>query len=209
MITVLIVEDQLDYQLYLKTIINSSSNLKCLGLVRMGADAIDLIKKLKPNIVLMDIGLPDMSGLECISILMPLCPEVKFMVCTIHDEDENVFEALKIGAKSYILKQSKPYQIIDAIEDLHNGNSPISGSIARKVLNYVAEMNSEKKGTEDYNMTASESKILQQLSKGYSYQEIADLLFVSKKTIKWHIYNIYKKLHASNRTEALNKYFKN
>lgn len=209
MITVLIVEDQLDHQIYLNTIVSSDSTLKCLGVIRQGNDAIKEIMTLKPNVVLLDLGLPDMSGIECIIKLKDKVPTVKFMVCTVHEEDEHIFEALKAGAHSYIVKRSKPYQILDAIKELHNGETPISSCIARKILNAMPKETNNEPEKAEFNITTKEADILKLLSKGHSYQEIADMSFISVKTMKWHVYNIYKKLHADNRTEALNKYFRN
>jgi DNA-binding NarL/FixJ family response regulator len=209
MITVLIVEDQLEHQMYLNTIVSSDSDLKCLGVYRNGIEAMKEILAKRPHIVLMDIGLPDISGIECILKLKDKVPDVKFMVCTVHEEDENVFEALKAGAHSYIVKKSKAYQILDAIKELYNGEMPISSCIARKMLNHIPQENSNVEAQSSFHITAKESDILKLLSKGHSYQQIADLSFVSIKTTRRHIYNIYKKLHADNRTEALNKFFKN
>ena len=207
MISVFIVDDIQEHQLYLKTILESNGEMKFLGSSATGADAINSIQQLQPNIVLMDIGLPDISGINCIRQLKPNCPEVKFMICTVHEEDNNVFEALKVGANGYILKNSKAYQIVDAIKDVFKGDSPISSSIARKILLHLPKTEDEKKAPSDYHITPKEAEILNLLAKGKSYQEISDLLFVSIKTVKWHIFNIYKKLHADNRTEALNNYF--
>lgn len=208
MISVLIVEDQLDHQMYLNTIVSSDTELKCLGIIRNGNEAIKEIIARRPNVVLMDIGLPDMSGIECILKLREKVTDVKFMVCTVFEEDENIFEALKAGARSYIVKKSKPYQILDAIKELHNGEMPISSCIARKILNTLPKKADNGPATVEYKITSKQEEILELLSKGYCYKEIADKCFISPKTLKWHIYNIYKKLHADNRVEAINKYFK-
>ncbi|MFA6058311.1 MAG: response regulator transcription factor [Taibaiella sp.] len=208
MISVLIVEDQLDHQIYLNTIVSSDAELKCLGIIRNGNEAIKEIIAQKPDIVLMDIGLPDMSGIECILKLRPKVPEVKFMVCTVYEEDESIFEALKAGAHSYIVKRSKPYQILDAIKELYNGERPISSCIAKKILNALPKETDNGPARLEYKITSKQEDILKFLAKGYSYQEIADKCFISPKTLKWHVHNIYKKLHADNRMEAVNKYFK-
>lgn len=209
MASILIVEDEIDHQHYLNTVIDSHSGFKNLGVIKFGRDAIKYISENRPDVVLIDIGLPDISGIDCIASLTPLYPKIKFLVCTIHEEDENVFDALKAGASGYILKKSKPYQIIDAIKEIHKGETPISPAIASKILNLL---NLKKEPTEtnpeQYKMTPKQIEILNELSKGSSYIEIADALFISIKTLKWHINKIYKKLHASNRTEALNAYFK-
>lgn len=207
MISVLIVEDQIEHQMYLNTIVNSDSELKCLGIVRNGLEAIKDIIKLQPNVVLIDIGLPDISGIECIKQSKMKCLNTKFMICTVNEEDEKIFEALKVGAHSYIVKRSKPYQIIDAIKSVYSGETPISSSIATKILAMIPKEEEKNVKRKDYNITPKENEILKLLSVGHSYQEISDLLYISIKTLKWHIHNIYNKLHADNRTEALNKYF--
>lgn len=206
MINVVIVEDLPIHQLYLKTIIDQDEQLCCLDVFDNGRDAIENIPDLNPHVVLIDLGLNDMNGIECITRLSKICPDIKFMVCTVHDEDENVFEALKSGANSYILKKSKPYQIIDAIIEMHEGGSPISSDIARKVLNQLPKIKSESTN-DSYHITPREKEILNLLSRGLSYQEVADELYISVKTLKKHTYNIYQKLNAGNRTEALNRFF--
>lgn len=207
MISVIIVEDEQDHQLYLNTIINSQPGFTNMGIIRLGSDAIKEIAKKLPDVVLIDIGLPDMSGIQCISRLKPICPNTNFLVCTIHEEDENVFEAIKAGASGYIVKKSKPYQIVDAIKEVHKGEIPISAVIASKIISFLNLKTEEKQEPPQYKMTPKQIEILQELSKGAAYTEIADTLFISIKTLKWHINKIYKKLHASNRTEALNNYF--
>lgn len=206
MINIVIVEDLPIHQLYFKTIIDLDAQLCCLEVFDNGRDAILNIPNLNPHVVLIDLGLNDISGIECIAQLSKICPETKFMVCTVHDEDENVFEALKSGANSYILKKSKPYQIIDAIIEMHDGGSPISSDIARKVLNQLPKTKAESIDT-SYHITPREKEILNLLSRGLSYQEAADELYISVKTLKKHTYNIYQKLNAGNRTEALNRFF--
>ncbi len=207
MITVFIVENLLEHQIYLNTVIETDPALKCAGIAKSGYEAIHAITKLQPNIVLIDIGLPDISGIECIVRLKRICPPVKFMIYTVHEEDELVFEALKAGANGYLLKTSKPYQIIDAIKELHQGGAPLSSTIAQKILRELPQ-NKQAPHPEGHNITPKEHDILNLLSKGHSYQEASDLLFVSIKTFRWHIHNIYQKLHANNRTEALNRYYK-
>jgi len=212
MIKILIVEDQIEHQQYFKSIILSNPNFKYLGIIRNGKEAIKEIQSLKPDVVIMDLGLPDISGIECIRQLKPLELDTKFMVCTINEEDDSIFEALKAGANSYIVKKSKPYQIIDAIMEVFEGEMPISSCIATKILNYMPE---EKEGEEKieeqeapYSITQKEAELLKLLAKGHSYKEISDAMAIKVTTIKWHVYNIYKKLQAKNRTEAINKYFK-
>ncbi|MNU20668.1 Response regulator protein VraR [compost metagenome] len=207
MIKVIIVEDQPEHQYNFKTIINNSKLFNCIGVYSNGKDAIEGILNYKPDVVIMDIGLPDISGVECIRTLKPLVKRIKFMACTVFEDDANIFEALKAGADSYITKRSRPYQIIDALQEMYNGDMPVSSCIATKLLNYLPQ----EEGTEklDYVITKQESNILGLLAKGYIYQEIADELMIKKTTLKWHIYNIFIKMRVKNRTEAINKYFSN
>ncbi|MNT29269.1 Chemotaxis protein CheY [compost metagenome] len=137
MVTLIIVEDQPEHQNHFIRIINNSQLFNCIGIYGNGADAIEGIINYKPDVVIMDIGLPDVSGVECIKTLKPLVEDVKFMVCTVFEDDANIFEALKAGASSYMVKRSKPYQIIDALLEMHNGDMPISSCIATKLLNYL------------------------------------------------------------------------
>lgn len=213
MIRVFIVEDLPEHQLFLQTIVKSSSELDCVGVAADGHSALRSIRKQAPDVVLMDIGLPDISGIECIQLLRGELPQTRFMVCTVHEEDENLFDALKAGAHSYMLKKSKPYQILDAIREVYEGMFPISSCIAGKMLHYLDFQRIEtlhkgkaQKQTE-YKLTSKEHQILIELAKGFSYQEVAESVSIAITTLKWHIYNIYRKLHADNRTEALNKYF--
>lgn len=219
MIKILIVEDQIEHQQYLKTIVLSNAQFKYLGIIRNGLEAIKEIQLQKPDVVIMDIGLPDISGIDCIRQLKPLCPDTKFMVCTVNEEDELIFDALKAGAHSYIVKKSKPYQIIDAITEVHAGEMPISSCIATKILNYMPQSKgqegsgiarNEEANTDETTekITPKEAELLKLLAQGCSYKEICELHEIKITTIKWHIYNIYKKLQARNRTEAINKYFK-
>lgn len=204
MIAVFIVEDNPDIQLLLQTIVGQDDGYACVGVVATGTEALDKIPELLPDVVLMDIGLPDISGIDCVRKLKVLCPNVEFIMCTIYDEDEKVFESLEAGANSYILKKSKPELLRTAIREVHEGGSPMSSDIARKI---VAKMQRKGQVRTNYGITPREVDVLTMLSKGLTYQEVADGLFISVKTLKKHIYNIYSKLHVDNKVEALNKFF--
>jgi DNA-binding NarL/FixJ family response regulator len=208
MITVLIVEDLIDHQAYLRMAVDCDAGIRCAGIAGNGTDAIRKAAALKPDVILLDIGLPDMNGIECMMKIMEgqWC-DARFVICTIHEEDEFVFEALKAGAHSYITKKSAPYQIADAIKDVHKGERPISSSIATKILAQMPMLRQRKAEAPTANLTTKEQDILKLLSKGLSYQEVADSAAITVKTLKWHIHNIYNKLQADNRTEAINKYF--
>ncbi len=205
LITVCIVEDRKDIRESLKILINEPDDCACIADFSTGEDALKQIPELQPDVVLMDIDLPGINGIECIRQLKPLCPGVQFMICTIYDEDEKIFEALAAGANSYILKRSDSDTLINSIKDLHNGGSPMSSDIARKIVRQFQKVSSSEK--ENYHLTEREKEILELLARGLTYQQAADKICISGKTIKKHVYNIYEKLHVSSRTEAVNKYF--
>ncbi len=205
LITVCIVEDKKDIRESLKILINDDLDCSCIGEFENGETAIISIPELQPDVVLMDIGLPGINGIETIRKLKPLCPRVQFMICTVYDEDEKIFDALAAGANSYLLKRSDSHTLINSIKDLNNGGSPMSSDIARKiVLQFQKTTVSEK---DVYHLTEREKEILELLAKGLTYQQAADTIFISGKTIKKHVYNIYEKLHVNSRTEAVNKYY--
>ena len=205
-ITVCIVEDRIDIREALFSLVDNQPNCSVIGAFENGEDALKAIPDLQPNVVLMDIDLPKMNGIECIRLLKPKCPRVQFMICTVYDEDEKVFEALRTGANGYILKRSPPARLLEAIVELYHGGSPMSSDIARKIV-LSFQHKPEEKIQEEFHITPREQEILQQLSKGLSYQELADKLFISSKTVRKHIFNIYEKLHVNSRMEAVNKYF--
>lgn len=204
-IHVCLVEDRSEIRESLELLINSSESCICIKSFENAESALEFIPELIPDIVLMDIDLPGMNGIECIRRLKAQCPSIQFMICTIYDEDEKIFDALSAGANAYILKKSKSDILIKSIEDLYQGGSPMSSDIARKVVLQFQKPISNN--AELYKLTKREVEILDELSRGYSYQQVADNLFISPKTLKKHVYNIYEKLHASSRTEALNKFF--
>jgi two-component system, NarL family, response regulator LiaR len=205
LITICIVEDRKDIRESLKILVSEPADCACIADFSNGEDALKQIPELQPDVVLMDIDLPGMNGIDCIRQLKPLCPGVQFMICTVYDEDEKIFDALAAGANSYILKRSDSDTLINSIRDLHNGGSPMSSDIARKIVRQFQKALPAEK--EDYHLTEREKEILELLAKGLTYQQAADKIFISGKTIKKHVYNIYEKLHVNSRTEAVNKYY--
>jgi two-component system, NarL family, response regulator LiaR len=207
MIKIVIVEDIPTHQEFLKSILKEEDGFSCIATIDNAKEAIFRIPDLAPDIVLIDLGLPDLDGVECIAQLVKLCPLTKFMVLTVYQDDNHIFEALKAGAKGYLLKRSKPQQIIEAIQDISSGGASISSEIAIKLLNLLPELKSH---TTDASLGISkrEKEILEYLAKGNTYDEIASQLFISINTLKSHVYRIYTKLNVDNRTEAINKYFR-
>jgi DNA-binding NarL/FixJ family response regulator len=204
-ITVSIVEDTEDIREALRVLLDGSPGFEC---VHVYADAEEALKDMSSkdiDIVLMDIGLPGMDGIECMKTLKPGMPKAQFMMYTVYDDDDNIFNALQSGASGYILKRTYPAQVLEAIRELHGGGSPMSSEIARRVIYYMHNKGKTAKAVEL--LTERETEILDFLAKGYLYKEIAAELFISTSTVKQHIHNIYGKLHVQTRTEALNKAF--
>jgi len=158
----------------------------------------------QPGIVIMDINLPGMNGIECIRKVKNQCPKTQFIMFTIYEDDEKVFEALMAGASGYLLKKTALEKICDSLVELSEGGSPMSTQIARKVIN---RLRSSQSTGEFETLSARENEVLQFLAKGLLYKEIADKLSISPSTVRQHIHNIYDKLHVQNRAEAINKVY--
>jgi DNA-binding NarL/FixJ family response regulator len=203
-IEVAIVEDEHQIRESLAILINGSEGYGCTHTYSTGESAILEIPKLKIDVVLMDIHLPGIDGISTVAQLKPLCPEVQFLMCTSFEDTESVFKALKAGATGYLTKTTQPSKILDAIIDAYKGGAPMSSHIARKV---VASFHQTEENSELRKLTDREKQILQLLSQGLRYKEIADQLFISTETVRTHIHNIYEKLQVNSRTDALNKTF--
>ena len=204
LIKIAIVEDNSDIQELLLDIFTTQKNFSVTGVFDNKTSALKNLPLSKPDIVLMDIGLPDGSGIECIKELKLRFPEIEFMVCTSFEDDKTVFEALEAGASSYILKRSKPEFIISAVKELYTGGSPMNPDIARILVNRL--FNNKKLNGASV-LTQREYEIMKLLAEGNLYKEIADRLEISINTLKAHCYNIYQKLHVNNKTEAIIKVF--
>jgi len=204
-ITVAIVEDLDEVRDGLKNFISLSSDFKILDTFKTAEEALHDIPKLQPDVVIMDINLPGMNGIECIRQVKAKSPRTQFMMFTVYENDEKVFEALKAGASGYLLKNTGLVQLIESLKELYNGGSPMSANIARKLVTVFRREQKETANLET--LSNRENEILQFLSKGLLYKEIADQLSISVSTVRQHIHHIYEKLHVQNRTEAINKAF--
>jgi DNA-binding NarL/FixJ family response regulator len=209
-ITVCIVDDNKDIRSALEQIIIMSDGYKLLAAFETAEDAIQTIPHLKPNVVLMDINLGEGdSGIDCVKRLKADNPEILFMMCTVYEDDEKIFEALSAGASGYILKKTAPQKLLEAIRELQEGGAPMSSQIARKVV--AAFRNKPVEATTEFpelsKLSNREKEILEHLAKGLLYKEIAATLFISQETVRKHVYHIYEKLHVNNRVEAINKFF--
>ena len=200
MINIAIVEDEDEVREGLAMLINGSEGFRCVQRYSSAEKALPDIVKNKPDVVLMDINLPGMSGIECMRQLKARQPGLPIMVLTVYDDDEKIFESLKAGASGYLLKKTPPAKILEAIVELYNGGSPMSSRIARKVVQTFQAIgpSSEETG----NLSKREHEILFYLAKGYRYKEIAEALFISIETVRTHLRNIYEKLHVRSRSEA-------
>jgi NarL family two-component system response regulator LiaR len=204
MITVSIVEDNEQFRDALETIITGQNEFALIGSYASAEKAIVALPENPPDILICDISLPGMRGTELIVRMKDKLTQTQFMVCSIHDDNDTIFEALKCGASGYILKDPiTADEIVKAIRDLYNGGSPMSPFIARKVISSF-----QKPTTSDVHSVLSqrEKEVLELLSKGLLYKEIAQQLGVGSETVKKHLKNIYQKLHVQNKIEALNKF---
>lgn len=201
MICVSIAEDLPEIRNALEQLIKAQSNMLLTSSSPNAEEAAIAIINTQPDVVIMDINMPGMSGIECIRKIKADCPGTQFMIFTIYENDEKIFDAIAAGASGYLLKKTPPDKMIEAIKELHNGGSPMSSMVARKVIGHF---NESKKKACDY-LTNKENEILVLLSKGFLYKEIAMKLSITIGTVTQHIHNIYEKLHVSNKTEAINK----
>ena len=215
-ISVCIVDDNKDIRSALEQIILMADGYTLTGSFADAEEALQKIPLVKPNVVLMDINLGDgENGIDCVRQLKPLYPEILFMMCTIYEEDEKIFEALKAGANGYILKKTAPGKLLDSLRELYEGGAPMSSQIARKVVNAFqlgGAANADASATAAAAKTISilsnrENEILELLAQGMLYKEIAGRLFISQETVRKHVYHIYEKLHVNNRVEAINKFY--
>ena len=210
-ISVCIVDDNKELRNALEEIISMSEGYRCAGTISNAEDAINRLPILRPDVVLMDINLGTVeNGIDVVRILKPRVPGLNFIMCTVYEENEKIFEALSAGASGYILKKTDPARMLAAIRELYEGGSPMSSEIARKVVAAFQEQQSHpEKNTKKLDvLSRRENEILELLSRGLMYKEIAIQLFLSAETVRKHVYHIYEKLHVTNRVSAVNKYYR-
>ncbi|MBI4427940.1 MAG: response regulator transcription factor [Ignavibacteriales bacterium] len=203
-IRIAIVEDNDKIRDGLEVLLNGSPEFSCVATYGTAEEALKYLPAKKPDVVLMDIGLPRMSGIECVEKLKQILPEIQVMMLTVYEDDDRVFKSLVAGATGYVLKNTMPAQLFEAIRDLHNGGSPMSNVIGRKVVQAFQQMGSSSKDLE--NLSERENEILSYVAKGYRDKEVADKFFISPDTVRKHLRNIYQKLHVRSRTEAVLKF---
>lgn len=201
-IKIMLVEDHPDFRESLAFLLNSNDQFICHSYARV-EDAINDIRIFQPDLMLMDINLNGMSGIEGTAIIKEKFPDIQIMMCTVYEDDNKIFEALKAGASGYLQKRASIDEIFKSITELHNGGSPMSSSIARRVVASFSKKAED--GASSQLLSDRENQILELLAKGYRVKEIADQLFVSFNTVRTHIRNIYEKLQVRSRIEAVNK----
>ncbi len=201
-----IIEDKADLREAMNMMIELSAAYQLGGSFSNAEEALKKIPDILPDIVLMDINLPGMSGIGCVNSLKTRFPDMLFLMCTGYEDEDKIFDSLKAGASGYILKTEGPVKIIESIDELVAGGSPMSGSIARKV---VASFNHLEKENELLtNLSEREKDVLENLAKGLISKEVADVLHISNGTVRKHVQNIYKKLQVNTRVEAVNLFLK-
>jgi len=205
-IKIAIVEDIEEVIEGLTPFIQQETDLELIAVYRTAEAASLELPIINPDIVIMDINLPGITGTECIKRVRLTSPKIQFLMFTVYDNNDQVFEALQAGAHGYILKKTPPLQIIESIKELHAGGSPMSSSIARKLVTHFQEKQKIQQ-PDNAILTTREKEVLDNLSKGLLYKEIADLLGISFHTVRQHIGKIYEKLHVQNKTEAINKVY--
>jgi DNA-binding NarL/FixJ family response regulator len=204
MISVSIVDDEAGLRQSIVTFINGASGFKCLSAYPSAEAALENLPKERPDVVLMDINLAGTSGIECVAKLKIAAPEIQIVMFTVYEDTAQIFQALSAGASGYLLKRSTPVKLLEAICDVHAGGSPMSSSIARKVVASFQKPGQPARGSN--HLSGREQSILECLSKGLTYQQTADQLAISIGTLRTHVRRIYEKLHVHARTAAVAKY---
>lgn len=206
MLKVAIVEDNNTLRNSLENLFNRTDGMKCVASLGNLMNVVSELSKADPNIVLMDIGLPNISGIEGVRTVKANFPEIQIMMFTVFEDDDSIFDAIKAGASGYLLKKSAPDEILEAIRELHQGGAPMSPIIARKV---VTSFQTHQNSVQEYELTVREKEILYALVDGLSYKKIADKYCVSISTVRTHICSIYQKLHVHTKAQAVARVLKN
>jgi len=203
-INVAVVEDNRGTRESLVELLGRSAGLCCVGAHATGEDALRDLPGQQPDVVLMDINLPGMSGVECVAKLKERSPKTQILMLTTYEESDLIFCSLRAGASGYLLKNMTPAELVQAVEQVHAGGSPMSMQIARKLVNFFQQIKQPVSDME--RLTKRETEILTLLAKGYLYKEIGDQLGISLSTVRAHLHAIYEKLHVQSRTQAVVKF---
>lgn len=204
-ISVVIVEDDEHIREGISALIKSTTGFELKGAFSECQSLLNVLDDILPDVFLMDISMPGMSGIECTAKIKSMYPAANIIILTVFEDDAQIFESLRAGASGYILKRASLDQIIEAIRDVNSGGAPITPIIAKRVLGYFNQISNPQK---DYNLTKRENEILYELVNGLSYKKISEKLFISLDTVRSHIKNIYQKLHVKSKSEAILKTLK-
>lgn len=204
--TVAIVEDNSAISASLERVIGSSDDMRCVAVSANAEHALRTVPQHQPDVVLMDIELPGISGIECTARMRRLLPQVRILILTVYKDHDQIFRALEAGASGYLLKRSSTEEILRAIRDVKAGGAPMTAEIAAKVVQSFHRAPTQRSERVQH-LTARENEILELLARGYVAKEIADQLGISYETVRGHLANIYEKLHVRSQTEAVIQYF--
>lgn len=202
--SVMVVEDDRGLREQLVKILNSASGIRCVGACPSAEEALRVIPAKKPDVVLMDIRLPGMSGIDCVAELKHLLPSLQVIMLTVYEDSESIFRALKAGANGYLVKSSPPAKLLEAIFDVSKGGAPMSSPIARKVVQHFHQLRPST--TLEEELSPREREVLDLLASGYIYKEIGDKLGIGVETVRTHVKNICEKMHVRSRLEAVAKH---
>lgn len=207
-VSILVYEDNRDLREGMTFLLQATPGLSLVGAFPDTGKLESQIPELKPDVILMDIDMPGRSGLEATIVVKALRPETQILMLTVFEDEDKIFQAIRNGASGYLLKRTPPSEIIAAIFDVHSGGSPMTSSIARRILHFFQKPEPSEHPRQEYNLSPREQEILQSLVKGYSYKLIADEHFISMDTVRSHIRHIYEKLQVNSKTEAVLKALK-
>ncbi len=206
MITVSIVDDEKELCQSIATFVNGAPGFRCVSMYHSAEAALERLPQDHPDVVLMDIHLTGMSGIECVGRLKAMVPDLQIMMLTVYEDTDQIFKALSAGANGYMLKRLTPSKLLEAIREVHGGGSPMSSSIARKVVALFRK--SGQISEEKARLSPREQMVLESMANGLTYKQAADRLGISIDTIRTYVHRIYEKLHVQSRTEAVAKYMR-
>jgi DNA-binding NarL/FixJ family response regulator len=206
-IKVVIVDDDEEIRAGLAALIRRAPSMKLIGEFANAEIALKEIPRHVPDVVIMDINLPGMKGYECVRQLKAARPEVQFLMLTVYEDSDSLFNSLKAGASGYLLKRTASAKLLEAIRDVHTGGSPMTPQLARRVVQFFSTP-AEGASSSLSELTPGEREFLSQLANGYAYKEIADRMKISIDTVRSYVRTVYEKLHVHSRTEAVVKYLR-
>ncbi|MGH7940467.1 MAG: response regulator [Limisphaerales bacterium] len=206
MISVSIVDDEKKLCQSVASFLNGSQGFRCVSMYGNAEAALKHLPSEPPDVVLMDINMAGIDGIECVKRLKGLIPQSQILMFTVYEDTEQIFKALAAGATGYLLKRREPEELLQALRDVHAGGSPMSNSIARKVV--ASFQKADRTGEKDSLLTTREQRVLDLLAQGLAYKQIGDQMSISINTIRTHLRHIYEKLHVQSRTAAVAKYFR-